>query len=159
MSMCSSLELVNVGKRVFFSDIINFKMLRPWVDPKSNDKCPYERDTEERPKRRESRMQKKAQTGAKNPVQGIPLASRRGHEWIRISLKPLEGVLPTPWFWTSSFVNCSHLLTGLLSPASASSSPPPPIPAARGAVLEQSSEYDMSASKMYSDSYYPDDKV
>lgn len=55
MSMCSSLELVNVGKRVFFSDIINFKMLRPWVDPKSNDKCPYERDTEERPKRRESR--------------------------------------------------------------------------------------------------------
>ena len=96
MSMCSSLELANVGKRVFFSDIINFKMLRPWVDPKSNDKCPYERDTEERPKRRESRMQKKAQTGAKNPVQGIPLASRRGHEWIRISLKPLEGVLPTP---------------------------------------------------------------
>ena len=76
-------------------------------------------------KRRESHVQKKAQTGVSSPVQGIPMASRRGHEWTQIPLKPLEGVLPTPWFWTSSFVNCNHLLTGLLSPASAPLSPPP----------------------------------
>lgn len=36
-------------KRVF-SDIINSKMSRSWVGPKSSDKCPYERDTEERHK-------------------------------------------------------------------------------------------------------------
>ena len=47
-------------------------------------------------KRRESHVQKKAQTGVSSPVQGIPMASRRGHEWTQIPLKPLEAVLPTP---------------------------------------------------------------
>lgn len=54
------------------------------------------KETQRRDKEKREPRAENMQTGLSSPVQGIPMASRRGHEWTQIPLKPLEGVLLTP---------------------------------------------------------------
>lgn len=59
--------MTSFGKRAFTDVIKDFELKRPfwipWVGPKSNDKCPYKRHTEENTDRRGANGTMEAQTG------------------------------------------------------------------------------------------------
>ena len=85
------------GKR-FFADVVQFLMRKApwttWVGPKSNDKCPYKRHTEE-----------KTDRGGEGSVKMEAETEQCSHRRMaRTGISPRASgrisVLPTPYVWT-----------------------------------------------------------